>query len=228
MKTKYNSIEWIRDYLREISVIILGLCITYIGDSLVDKYYQSKEDEEYMQMLKHELNENITELRKMKLYYDRDIILAGILKTELSGNGLSEEEILASDSLINQHRYYQYWKLKDYVFSIMKETGLFGRIEKHKLTMVYECYEYMNTAMDMGRVYRDRRFNELLMHMAVHRDEYKTAATDALAQRMIIESDSVFCDYFVRIVPPMAGSSKIICENAEQKIGELLEKIMAD
>lgn len=87
--------EWIKDYMKEVSVIIIGLCITYYGDSLVDGYYERKDDSEYMEMLKTELNDNIVELRKMMTYYRRDRRLAELLKTGDAG--------MAEDSLLNQH-----------------------------------------------------------------------------------------------------------------------------
>lgn len=124
--------DWIKDYLKEISVIIIGLCITYWGDSLVDRYYEKKDDREYMELLVTELKDNIRELEKMRRYYERDRALAAILRsmTEEKDRGTGERTAGGADSLINQHRYYHYWMLKDNVFSMMKGAGTFRRMEK--------------------------------------------------------------------------------------------------
>ncbi len=212
--------EWIKDYMKEVSVIIIGLCITYYGDSLVDGYYERKDDSEYMEMLKTELNDNIVELRKMMRYYRRDRRLAELLKTGDAG--------MAEDSLLNQHRYYHYWMLKDNVFSIMKETGTFSRMEKHNVTVIYECYEYMNTALHMGEVYRERRFAELLEHMAGYSDCYNAGEMNAADEMKLIMKDKRFCGYFTRTVPPMAGSAVGICMFTETKITEVIKMLEAD
>lgn len=222
--------DWIKDYLKEISVIIIGLCITYCGDSLVDRYYEREDDMEYMEMLAAEMRDNIMELEKMRTYYGRDRRLAAILKEMTEGkNGNSEERIAErEDSLLNQHRYYHYWMLKDNVFSMMKGAGTFQRMDKQKAAIIYECYEYMNTALHMGEVYREKRFQELLEHMATFGYRYSSPDMTISMQLEWIAEDRRFSEYFVRTVPPMAGSAMGICVFTEKKVEEVIEILKAD
>ena len=222
--------DWIKDYLKEISVIIIGLCITYWGDSLVDRYYEKKDDREYMELLVTELKDNIRELEKMRRYYERDRNMAAILKSMTEGRGRSSEKGVAqeADSLLNQHRYYHYWMLKDNVFSMMKGAGTFQRMEKQKAAIIYECYEYMNTALHMGEVYREKRFQELLEHMAVFGYRYSSPDMTIGMQLGWIAEDRRFSEYFVRTVPPMTGSAMGICVFTEKKVEEVIEILKAD
>lgn len=216
----FQDMEWIKDYMKEVSVIILGLCITYWGDSVVDGIYEAQDDREYKEMLMGEIEANVKEIENMKAYYRSDLELAAGLKRFLI-HGCDTADAEKVKHLFNQHRMYHYWILKENVFSMIKLSATIQRIDKQLLSSLYDCYDYMDTVMDMGESYRERRFEELLRHMPEYGDRHRSAK-DVFAQWEAVADDSRFSSYIIKVVPQMAGSALAICSYTEQMLKDIL------
>lgn len=215
---------WIKDYLREISIIIISLCITYYGDSIMDAYADKAEDEETMKMLYDELSANITEYGEMKDYYERDILLSETYK-RYRQNGCN----FASDtikSLKGQHRLFRFWTLKVNAFKIASQSPTMKRTDKALLMKIYESYEYLQVAEDMGTTYRDKRFNAIME--LVNANANAGEAKDLMQQWQQIGNSEVFEHYVTTVMPALAKSTLSICIFSMQSAINAQEAILAE
>lgn len=214
-----SHVEWLKDYLREISVIIIGLCITYYGDSLMDSYTERQEDKEAIKMVQEELASNISELNDMQEYYKTDIRLSESFKTDIAIglNNVKEDSI---KQFKNQHRLYHYWTLKDHAFKMVRESATMQRIDKTLLTKLFECYEYLEVVEKMGESYREKRFNELLQfYNQFPADEQSNETT--LKQWRQISANEQFRNYIIVVLPMFSKSSLSVCNFAVGKVKDI-------
>ena len=136
--------EWNKDYARETSVIILGLCITYYCDSLVDDYKERQEDIESMRMIYQELSEGGGQLKTIQKYYQYE----GEMATLIQNNYKSDFEYIQEDSVslyYNQIRMFHIWSYEGYAFNIMRESTSMQRIDRSMLLKLFNCYDYIET-----------------------------------------------------------------------------------
>ena len=212
-KRIHNHLVWLKDYLREISVIIIGLCITYYGDSLMNSYTERKEDKEAIKMVQEELASNISELNKMQKYYQADILLSESFKSGISVglNNVKEDSI---KKFKNQHRLYHYWTLKGHAFKMVCESSTMQRIDKVLLTKMFECYEYMEVVEKMGESYREKRFNELLQFFNQFPVDGQNNGT-VLEQWKQINANKQFRNYIMVVLPMFSKSSLSVCKIAD-------------
>lgn len=218
-----GHLEWIKDYMREISVIILGLCITYYGDSLVDAYKEREEDKEAIKMVRDELLSNIRELNDMQDYYRMDIRLSDSFKASVAA-GLDNVKEDSIGLFKNHHRLYHYWTLKDHAFRMVRESATMQRLDKSLLTGLFECYEYIDVVEKMGESYREKRFNELLLFFnEVSADGQGEGSV--LEQWRRIDADVRFRNYIMTVMPMLSKSSLAVCGYAEGMVLETKEAI---
>lgn len=68
-----DHVEWWQNYLTEISVLVVGLGLTYWADAQWDRMEQEVQDGELLQMVAEELDANLTEMEHMEEYYRKEI-----------------------------------------------------------------------------------------------------------------------------------------------------------
>lgn len=218
-----RTVGFIKEYLRETSVIILGLCITYYGDSLVSDYMDRQEDREAMHMVQEELEYNLRELGNMQSYYRTDIQMSETLRRYLDGTlkGCIEDSIT---TFHNQHRLYHYWTLKDHAFKMVRESATMQRMDKEMLTHLFECYEYLDVVENMGATYREKRFEELLSFISLNLKEAPFATT-TVGQWEQIRQDEKFVHYLTSLLPMLAKSTLSVSLYASELVTGTLSTV---
>lgn len=101
-----DHVEWWQNYLTEISVLVVGLGLTYWADAQWDRMEQEVQDGELLQMVAEELDANLTEMEHMEEYYRKEIdFTVWLARSALGITGAAHK---AADELLrkieNRHR----------------------------------------------------------------------------------------------------------------------------
>lgn len=219
-----RQMVWIKDYLREISIIIISLCITYYGDSIMDAYAEKIDDEDTMRMLYDELSANIAEYGEMKEYYENDILLSDKYRQYKQSGTIADKDSV--NKLNGQHRFFRFWTLKVNAFKIASQSATIKRVDKKLLMKIYESYEYLQVADDMGATYRNKRFDAIVGFVNAN-----AGADDAYSikrQWQQISGDADFEDYILVVMPALAKSTLSICLYSMQTAIETQKAILSE
>lgn len=158
-KFKKHS-SWMKDYLVEISIVVISIAITFYGDSLIDDYNNKQDDIEMMDMVRLELEDNKEELTKIMVYYQKDLQMSTAFKSYAAGQGTTEADSL--QKYYNQHRSYGFWFLKNNAFDILRVSGTVQRIDKPLLMSLLEIYEQIDVVRNLDERYMGQKRDHIL------------------------------------------------------------------
>ncbi|GEM_PF-3747076 len=158
-KLKKHS-SWIKDYLVEISIVVISIAITFYGDSLIEKYNDKQEDREMMEMVKLELEANMNELTKMVDFYHKEYNMGTDLSSYLAGGKITPADSL--EKHFDQHRSFIYWFLKNNAFDILRVSGTMQRTDKDLLMSLLESYEQLGVVKNLDERYMLQKSNHIL------------------------------------------------------------------
>lgn len=212
---------WWNDYLTEISVIIIGLGITYYGDSLMQDYQDGQEDLEAIRMIRRELVSDLNELRQIQAYSLKEIRFSESLKQVLLENRVMEEDSVKT--FYNQHRLYYYWFLKTNAFEMLRESSSMQRLDKQLLTQLFGCYEQLEVMKDIEKRYREEKFTRIVQFTDALEGEPHAETT--LRQWQQIGRDGRFRRFLLTLLPMLAKSSLSVNLSTQQFIKEMLQAI---
>jgi len=216
-----NNTGWIKDYLTEISVVVISIAITFWGDGLIENYNNKQDDKEMIEMVKQELESNIQELSDMIEHYDTDSRFG----TLLSGYLFNREAIYPDslDQYYNRHRTFGYWFLKKNAFDIMRVSGTVQRAEKDLLMLLFESYDQLNVAGNIDERYREQRIERLLsFNTSIPGGKHGETTVEQWKQ---IEECEDFRQYLCNSMPSLARTAMRSCQRAKEIIGNTLERI---
>lgn len=159
VKFKKHS-SWIKEYLTEISVVVISIAITFYGDGLIERYNNKQEDREMMEMVRLELEANVNELMKVVTFYQKDYEMGTDLSDYLAGR-----ETVPVDSLekhFDQHRNFVYWFFKNNAFDILRVSGTMQRTDKELLMLLLESYEQLGVVKSLDERYMNQKSTHIL------------------------------------------------------------------
>jgi len=212
--------EWIKDYARETSIIILGLCITYYGDSLVDGYKEKQDDIESMRMIYQELREGIDQMQTIRKYYQYE----GEMASLILGNHSSGFKDIREDSVsiyYNQIRMFHIWSYEGYAFNILRNSTSMQRIDRKLLLKLFNCYDYIETLEALNADYKDQRLEQLLKYRA----KVRNIETTTIGQWRQCCTYTPFFEYLTQTVPLLSQISLSTCTYAITLTEQTLEMI---
>ena len=157
MKTR-NFIEKIRKYVRELSVVVVGIAITFAISNWINSKNEKKAFELYLNAVKLELEENLNNLKEKKVYYERAVMYSDyLLKNEMKN--------LHPDTLkqyIDLNRYLPFFSYKASAFDMFKSSGMMRLMkDKNKLQAIWNCYSELEGAKVVNDFYIQRKIAEL-------------------------------------------------------------------
>lgn len=216
-----KSSSWFKEYLKEISVVVISIAITFYGDSLIEKYNNKQEDKEMMEMVRQELESNLAELSDMTEHYQLD----NEFGTRLSAHLVRHESIPADslDKYFNRHRTFAYWFLKKNAFDIMRVSGTVQRADKGLLMLLFESYEQLGVVSSIDEHYRDQRI-ALLLDFNASLPDGKHAETTTGQWKQIRQHEE-FRQYLCNSMPLLSRTASRSCLKAKELIEDTLKKI---
>jgi len=150
-------------YLRELSVVVIGVAITFIGSNWISNRQEEKKLQSHLEAVKTELEDNLVEMRKGEIYYERLARLTHYLGSDQPEN-LSQEKI---DQLNIYEDYFVVSKfltmpVKTSAFEMMKASGTMSRIKNPDLSQaILDSYTSLGTTKYESDNYMSVKITEM-------------------------------------------------------------------
>lgn len=212
---------WIKEYLVEISVVVISIALTFYGDSLIEKYNNKQEDREMMELVTMELEANKKELTKLMSFYQKDFEMGNDFFHFLKGS-----DTLSKDSLekhLDQHRLFYYWFFKNNAFDILRSSGTMQRTEKALLMSLLESYEQLSVVKSLDERYMHQKSNHIL-NFRYNLPDGKYGET-TVEQWEQIKADAEFKQFLSNTMPLLSVSIMQATKRAIELINMTLEEI---
>ena len=157
MKTK-DGFKGIVKYLRELSIVVVGVAITFTGNDWFGSRNEKKEMQGYLDVLQLELEENLKSLNEKHTFYEHTAKFTQYLNSD-------EPENLSQDSL-KQYRYIigriPMISIKTSSFEMLKMSGTMRLIkDKDFLKSILDSYSEMEKVKQANDIYMNRKFDEI-------------------------------------------------------------------
>jgi hypothetical protein len=154
MKTQF-SMQTIRKYLRELSIVVAGIAITFGINNLINNKNSKKDLKQYLNIIQVELKMNIEEIDNEINILDNSISYTRYLQSH-------NKELLNSDTI--QKYRYTISQIRDYkpkynAFEMFKSSGSMRLItNKELLLSIWEAYDEIdNIHSDLQAYYQYKK-----------------------------------------------------------------------
>jgi ABC-type multidrug transport system fused ATPase/permease subunit len=135
-------------YLRELSIVVVGIAITFTANNWINNRIQEKDFQLYLNAVKIELEENLKNLNKSKNFYKRSVEYVVYLSSN-EKTALNSDSIQSYSDIMNNITQFTY---KSNAFDMMKSSGEMRLIkDKETLQSIWNCY----SDLDELKVYHD-------------------------------------------------------------------------
>ena len=152
-KTKI-LIKNIGKYLRELSVIVVGIAITVISGLWINNRNNEKDIDLYLENIKMELQDNLESVAVVKNYYDRAAHYSEYLLANKLQN-LHPDTMSMYIDLVPNLTFFTY---KTSAFDMLKTSGLMRLIkDKNKVMAIWNCYDELELFKITNEFYRQRK-----------------------------------------------------------------------
>ncbi len=144
----------IGEYMRELSIVILGVAVTFISSALISSHNTRKDIRDNMSMIKIELEENIKKIDKAIEAIDKDVDAASAI---LSGDlrSIPTDTLVAYSNSLTNISLFSY--TQD-AMEILKISSLAPHIENKQLLLgIIKSYEAMNSMKTAISYYLDNK-----------------------------------------------------------------------
>ena len=153
-------------YLRELSVVIIGVAVTFIGSNWISNRQEKHKLESHLEAVKIELEDNLAEIRRGKEYYIKLGQLSRYLISDrpenLSQAGIDSLNFYGDLTVIGQ---FITLTCKTSAFEMLKSSGTMNRIRNSDLSRaILDSYTSLQTA-------KQESDNYMSMKMAEFRNE---------------------------------------------------------
>jgi len=140
-------------YLREISVIVIGVAITLFANNWISIKNEKRDVALYLNALKMELEENINDIDSVVEYSQREVRYADYLKSH-DKKSLNTDTI---KSYVNVFYTAQSFTFKTNAFDMFKTSGIMRLVDdKELLLSIWDTY----TSIDVLKQFLDRVYQE--------------------------------------------------------------------
>lgn len=133
-KIKETLTNWrVGDYIRQLSVVTLGIIITFMGSDLISERHTQKRLETALQLVKSELILTRDAIESMKSQYDQETV-AGLYLQKYKNQieQANEDSLKISINIPFRTTHYQY---NEDAIEMLKTSGLIHQIKNQELAI---------------------------------------------------------------------------------------------
>lgn len=214
--------EWWKDYMTEMSILVISLAATFYGESLIQDYQDAQEDHQTMGMVVNELEYNAKTLEFVEEQYEMEQQFSAVLNRALMRNETFPQDTL--DKYLDFHYdvYYNLWKHN--AFDLIKLSGTMQRVEDKELSLhLFECYELLDVVKEMDAGFREERKKQRSGFIAELKDGVHASTT--AGQWKQINEDIAFKHYLLYSMPSAAKTIQGNARIAREAVDNLITMI---
>lgn len=137
----------IKDYFRQLSIVIVGIVITFLASDAINQYSKQKEVEKITAMLKKEAADNLKSLHFLQSHLILECNLYNLIREHLNHFSCLPQDSLRKyqASPGNDYRYL----FKTQSFDVLKNSGLIPHIKnKIFLNNLFYCYNSLQFSQE--------------------------------------------------------------------------------
>ena len=142
----------IKDYFRQLSIVIVGIVITFLASDVISYQSKQKEVEKITGMIKEELKDNLKSLYFLQSRLELEFNLYDLIRKNLNDfSNLPQDSLQKSQSLPgNDYRHL----FKTQSFDVFKNSGLIPHIKnKVFLNKLFSCYNSLQFSQEWINTY---------------------------------------------------------------------------
>lgn len=142
-KERFTIKSWrIGEYLRQLSIVILGIVVTFVGSNLISGYSKSKEVASVMRLVKAELQNNQRKLEHVQQLTDHYLRLCNILIAEdFDYKKVPHDTLVKYKYTTSRFTFFDY---SENSLEVLKNSSLMQHVEdKDFLISLTQTYESM-------------------------------------------------------------------------------------
>ena len=141
-------------YLRELSIIVVGIAITVLSGLWINQKNNEKDIELYFENIKMELQENLNDLNGLKYYYEKSANYSDYLMKNNMQN-LHPDTLSEYNDLTMMHVFFTY---KSSAFKMFETSGTMRLVkDKSKITSIWNCYDAFEFLKIINDFYIERK-----------------------------------------------------------------------
>lgn len=181
-KGKKTDKKTVFRYLRELSVVVAGVAITFIVSGWISLHNERRGLERYLASVKTELEDNLQEVEYIHQFYRQTGILSRYLASDLPEN-LNRDSVASYNSYENGELTSRVFTVtfKSSAFESLKVSGLMPLIRDKELSRsILESYMILESVKKESDDYMDRKINEIYGNVL----ENQLLSVDVLDPRM--------------------------------------------
>lgn len=221
LKSPSATKNWrIGDYIRQLSIVILGIVVTFVGGNIIGDYSKQRELAAVMQLLKSELRDNQDRL----LYVKEKIAVESRISDRFIKHGFRYQEI-PEDTLLLYMRVINStlnFKYSDNSMEVLKNSSLIQYItDKDFATSLMQTYELMRDFQETTSIFysnRSRFWVEIQNDFSDSQlDAINSNNGDYAALSRIVFSSKLFKNY-------VTSNNRFFSPDAFDNVNDNLEK----
>ncbi len=214
----------IGDYIRQLSIVVLGIVITFMGSDLISNYAKQREVRASMLLIKSELEENQKEIRDVREKWKRDCSFCLLLQKE----GFQYHNIPRDTLIKYKSTLTSVWGVS-YVtdaLDVLKSSGLLQYVSDkkfvYKLTELYQkIREVEKSVVEIGAL--KVKMWDALDTKGMSLEEEKTFYDGDLLDMYRVYLSIFQVRSFIRMLPYYFDSD--IFAEADEAIQEMIQTI---
>ena len=152
-----NSIKSTVKYIRELSVVVIGIAITFTLNNWINNNNEKRDIVQYLNAVKSELENNLKIVEKNHEFYTETTefgrLLSNYINDSISKSSKKYNHIISNLFIVNY---------KTSALEMLKTSGTMRLIKnKALLNLILESYESIENAKQMSDLYMMKKMDEL-------------------------------------------------------------------
>lgn len=148
--------KWrIGEYFRELSIIIIGIAITFWGNDLINGFNTKKALRQELAAVESELKENIKEIDEIIIFYNDLSKYQHLLINNRAEGTINIDSLRKYEYTLKDITTFNY---KKDAFDMLKYSGRLKEIkDQNQILSIMECYRLMEQAKESHETYMNNK-----------------------------------------------------------------------
>lgn len=148
------------DYIRQLSVIIIGILITFQGSAWLESARQRRESRELLAMVEQEMGDNLAEMMRAQKMGAMEIEAMGFFRRHINDvRSAPRDSIKMYSWLLDLGLSYSY---TSNAFEVLKSSpSAANKIDKQLMSSIFLCYDRIKTSFVSLNYYYSGKFERV-------------------------------------------------------------------
>ncbi len=154
----------IAKYLREVSIVVIGVAITFTISNWISSRNEEKDLQRYLDAIKLELENNLETMQQDIDFYTEESNFSRYLSSiRINGDALQADSVVKYNAILGSVVGATY---KTNAHEMLKTSGAMRLIKNETLLMsILDCYSLLDEAINTRDIYIQKKLDEIFVLM---------------------------------------------------------------